>query len=82
LNFAATFEHCNSHKVPAYVLALDIDKAYDSVDRRVLDNIMEYIGVADNNFYKLMQRARDEGATVIKGAVDLSTPFKTTLGIK
>ena len=66
----------------AFLLALDIDKAYDMVHRGTLDKVMAHIGIADNAFYQLMVRARDFGCTAVKGALELSPPFKTSRGIK
>jgi hypothetical protein len=54
LSVASIFEVCKAYNLPAYVLALDISKAYDSVDRLVLDEIMAHIGIANNKFYALM----------------------------
>ena len=44
-------EYAKIKQVPVYVLALDIEKAYDSVDRATLDIVLEKIGVTNNRFY-------------------------------
>jgi hypothetical protein len=75
INFAAIFERNNNRKLPTYVLALDIEKAYDSVNREVLDKVMTHLGIANNQFYRLMVRARDMGYTAVKDGEHLSTPF-------
>jgi hypothetical protein len=75
INFAAIFERNNHRKLPTYVLALDIEKAYDSVDRKVLDKVMTHLGIANNNFYRVMLHARDRGYTAVKDGEHLSTPF-------
>ena len=35
---------------PLYILALDLDKAYDCVQRPRLDYIMHHLGIADTPF--------------------------------
>ena len=42
-----------------YVLFLDIAKAYDLVDRSVMDQVMTYLGVSSSPFYHLYCAARD-----------------------
>ena len=41
---------------PLYILALDLDKAYDCVHRPRLDYIMHHLGIVDAPFYRLAQR--------------------------
>jgi hypothetical protein len=43
---------------------------------------MTHLGIADNNFYRLMVRARDAGYTAVKHGEHLSIPFTTSRGIK
>ena len=40
-------------------LFLDIAKAYDSVARSVMDQVMTYLGVSSLPFYRLYCKARD-----------------------
>lgn len=68
--------------MPTYALALDIHKAYDCIDRKVLDDVMRYIGLAENPFYRLMMRARDYGPTAVRSGLTLSDAFYTSIGIK
>ena len=40
---------------PVVVAAVDVEKAYDRVDRCAMDSVLSYMGVADNAFYALYQ---------------------------
>lgn len=64
-NVACTVEYGLGHDVPVYLLSLDVEKAYDSVDRRILDQVMGHLGIADNRFYKLATLARDDAVTQV-----------------
>ena len=70
-----------SHR-PLYILALDLEKAYNSVDRHTLDAIMTRMGVADTAFYHLYTHVCNAATTYITGPTSLSPPFHTTRGIK
>ena len=72
---------CLSHH-PLYILALNLEKAYNSIDRYTLDAIMTHMGVADTAFYRLYTNVHDVGTTYITGPTSLSPPFHTTRGIK
>ena len=64
------------------VCALDIHKAYDSVNRAAMDVIAGHLGLTDNGFWRLMQVARDAGPVYITGHSTLAEPFTTSRGIK
>ena len=67
---------------PLYILALDLEKAYDSVDRHTLDAIITRMGVADTAFYRLYTHVCNAGTTYITSSTSLSPPFHTTCSIK
>ena len=62
--------------------AVDINKAYDAVDRHAMDKILTHMGIADVSFVRFLRKVLDDGPTVVTGAPTLSTPFYTTRGIK
>lgn len=45
-----TVEYIRSSKLPAFVCAVDVDKAYDCVNRHSLEVILGHIGILDNVF--------------------------------
>ena len=52
--------------------AVDIDKAYDAVDRHALDTILEHMGLSNVGLMKFLRHALDYGPTVVTGAPTLS----------
>ena len=62
--------------------ALDLHKAYNSVNRTAMDAIASHLGLPGNGFWMLMTLARDTGPVYITGTLALSAPFYTTRGIK
>lgn len=46
LNIMCTLEYAKAHKDPMLMVQLDIDKAYDSVDRCAFEQVMHYIGLS------------------------------------
>ena len=43
-------EHCKQNKVPLFLAAVDVNKAYDSVSRTALQRILQHMGLLDNRF--------------------------------
>ena len=62
--------------------ALDLHKAYDSVNCMAMDSIDSHLGLTGNGFWTLMTLAHDAGPVYITGTSALSAPFYTTHGIK
>ena len=67
LNALACLEHAKATSQTAFVMALDVAKAYDSVDRSRLKIIMDHMGVSDNPFFTLLWQAMQEGEIMVKG---------------
>ena len=74
-------ERAGRGRDPAYLLTLDLDKAYDRVHRASMDAILRHVGVADNAFYRMYVSARDAGYVYTGGAAATS-PFTTSVGIR
>ena len=68
--------------VPQVLCALDLHKAYDSVNRTAMDTIASHLGLTGNGFWMLMTLAHNTGPVYITGTSALSAPFYTTQGIK
>ena len=49
-------------------MALDVAKAYDSVDRDRLKLVLDHVGVTDNGFFSVLWQAMTDGETMVKGA--------------
>ncbi len=75
-------EFCKAQKVPAYVAALDIHKAYDTVSRCALRRVLQHMGLWDNVFVQVIFQAMDEGPITVTGSTELSAFFLSTCGIK
>lgn len=67
---------------PLFLLAMDIYKAYDSVDRSALLAICEQIGLSANPLFRFVIRGAIQGLTVVKGNDGLFGGFHTSRGIK
>ena len=65
-----------------HVLFLDITKAYDLVDRAVMDQVMTYLGVSLSPFYHLYCVAHDYRQAFMTGSSSLSEGFWMHSGIK
>ena len=63
-------------------MALDVAKAYDSVDRGRARMVLDYMGVTQNKFFDLLWRSLNHGATAVCGGGSISEPWGTTRGIK
>lgn len=63
-------------------MEFDIEKAYNSVDRHHLDEVLSKLGVADNSFYRLAAASRDEGSVYISGGRGISQAFGTARVMK
>lgn len=65
-----------------FLMQLDIEKAYDSVDREAMGAYFTRIGLRNNPFYRLIETAMTSGTVSVTGASGLSEPFLTTRGIR
>ena len=63
-------------------MALDVAKAYGSVDRDCLYTVLAHLGITDNPFFKLLWRSLVFGKSAVCGAGHLSESWTTTRGIK
>ena len=63
-------------------MALDVAKAYDSVDRDRMLEILSHMGITNNSFFKLLWRSLLVGKTAVCGGGSLSTAWVTSRGIK
>jgi hypothetical protein len=75
-------EFCRGRKLPVYLAALDINKAYDSVSRSALWHILDHVGLGDNVFVQIIMQAMADGPITVTGANELSPFFLSTCGIK
>ena len=53
INVVHNIAHCNSSNTPAFVLALDQRKAFDSVRHDFMNEVYKFIGIGQN-FSKLL----------------------------
>ena len=60
-------DHAHNPGFPVVVATVDVEKAYDRVDRCAMDSILSYMGVADNAFYLLYQACRDGSEVLLTG---------------
>lgn len=65
-----------------FILAVDVEKAYDRVCRDRLQELAYYLGIAANPFWNIMWNATVDGLTRVTGGATLSDGFLTTRGIK
>ena len=63
-------------------MQLDIEKAYDSVDREAMRAYFERVGLTASPFYHLMETAMTEGQVYVTGPAGLASPFLTSRGIR
>ena len=63
-------------------MAVDVAKAYDSVDRDRLLTVLQHMGVTNNRFFALWRRSLECGKTAIRGEGHMSEAWVTTRGIK
>ena len=59
-----------------------MEKAYDSVDRDRLIQLMDYMGIGSNNFFSLLKLAMSDGEVAIVSSSGLSSTFSTSRGNK
>lgn len=52
-----TVEYKLHHKQPIFMCAVDVDKAYDSVDRSALSIILDHVGISDGLLWKFIWNA-------------------------
>ena len=67
---------------PQVLCALDLHKAYNSVNRTAMNTIASHLGLTGNSFWMLITLVHDTGPVYITGTLALSVPFYTTQGIK
>jgi hypothetical protein len=77
-----TVEATISQKLPVYLCAVDVDKAYDSVFRPALEQLLNYMGIGHCILVKFILLAMKSGPVTVTGAATLSEFFNTTCGIK
>ena len=53
--------------LPVVFAAVDVEKAYDRVDRCAMDSIFSYMGVTDNAFYALYQACHNGSEVLLTG---------------
>jgi hypothetical protein len=53
----STVEYNITRRKPIFLCAVDVDKAYDSVDRNALYNILEYIRIGDCVLWQFLNNA-------------------------
>jgi hypothetical protein len=41
-------EYCTKKQLPIYLCAVDVDKAYDSINRSALKQVIDHIGIGDS----------------------------------
>lgn len=75
-------EYCKARKLPTYLAAVDVNKAYDSVNRESLRSILAHTGLMTNRFIKLIFRAMTVGPIAVTGSTGLSDWFWASCGIK
>jgi hypothetical protein len=63
-------------------MALDVAKAYDSVQREQALTILQHMGVANNKFFDLLWRSLNIGETAVYGDGKLGEPWLSSRGIK
>ena len=49
-----TVEWCKLNKMPIYIAAVDINKAYDSVSRPALSRVLDHLGLGNNTFIQFI----------------------------
>ena len=67
---------------PAFIMALDVAKAYDTVHRDRARTILHHMGVANNNFFDLLWHSLTIGETMACGGGKLGEPWLSSRGIK
>ena len=75
-------EKCREHKLPLYMAFIDLTKAFDTVDRQALWNILSRYGCPDK--YVRILRLLHDGmtATVLSNSGSMSEPFTVETGVK
>ena len=68
--------------LPLFLMALDVAKAYNSVDRSRMFTILKHMGVADNKFFGLLWRSLDVGGTAVCGGGVRGPAWVSSHGIK
>lgn len=77
-----TVEYATSQKLPLYLCAVDVDKAYDSVFRPALEAVLNHMGIGQCVLVKFILLAMSLGPVTVTGAATLAEFFNTTRGIK
>ena len=72
---------CMKYGKNLFVGYIDIKKAYDSVDRTLLWRILRHIGVPEQ-LIMVIKKLYDENEICIRLGDDLSSYFRTTVGLK
>ena len=78
---ADTLFYTNTHNIEAYLLSLDIEKAFDSVEWNYLDQALASFGIGDN-FIRWIQILRQNANIKILNEGWTTKPFSVTKGLK
>jgi hypothetical protein len=78
INIINSIEHCESSKLPAFVLALDMAKAFDTVTHDFMDLVYKFFGIGNNMINMIKTVSTGRTASIILEDGSLSKPI--TLG--
>jgi hypothetical protein len=80
INVVSAIEHCERKRIPAFVLGLDMAKAFDTVRHDYMNLVYKFFGVG-NNFIKMLNTiSTGRTASIILEEGELSPPFQLGTG--
>jgi hypothetical protein len=80
INIINSIEHCESSKLPAFVLALDMAKAFDTVRHDFMDLVYKFFGIGNNMINMIKTVSTGRTASIILEDGSLSKPINLGTG--
>jgi hypothetical protein len=80
MNIINSIEHCESTKLPSFVLALDMAKAFDTVRHDYMDLVYKFFGIGNNMINMIKTVSTGRTASIILEDGSLSQPIKLGTG--
>ena len=81
LNVVACIEDTSTRSDPAFIMELDVAKAYHSVQREQARTILQHMGVANTIFFYLLWHSLNIGKIMVYGGGKLGEPWLSSQGI-
>jgi Reverse transcriptase (RNA-dependent DNA polymerase) len=80
INICETAAYCETNKIPSFILALDMAKAFDTVRQDFMDHVYKFFGVGEKFRRMLNTITLNRFASIILEDGSLTRPFRLGTG--